>query len=92
MTTKKNETEVVPETKTPKAQELLAKQIWESGPKENPFDKAVQVSIHDVKDNYKGVAWVKFSRFNPNVGNTPFEYLSEKDFRAAYPLYISPEL
>ena len=93
MTTKKNETEENAESKPGVKQvELLAKQIWETGPKENPFDKAVQVSIHDVKENYKGVAWVKFSRYNPNVGNTPFEYLSEKDFRAAYPLYISPEL
>lgn len=88
MTVKKND-ETTPETK---ALKLLSKQIWETGPKENPFDKAVQVSIHDVKDNYKGVAWVKFSRFNPNVGNTPFEYLSEKDFRAEYPKYVSPEL
>jgi hypothetical protein len=71
--------------------ELVAKQIWQTGPKENPFETVVRVSISDVKQNYKGDNWVKFSRYNPNVGNTPFEYLSEKDFRTAYPLYVNPE-
>lgn len=80
------------ETKTPepvqpkaaKVQELRGGQIWEEGPHENPFQRQTQALIADVKKNTSGVLWVKFSAYLPNVGNQPFEYLNEKNFRNTY--------
>lgn len=84
---KKDEVEVS-EPKIAKMQELKPKQIWEEGLHENPFEKQGQVLIADTRTNSKGILWVKFSGYLPNVGNQPFEYLTEKDFRSKYPILI----
>lgn len=74
--------------KAGKDAELLEDQVWEAAQDENPFVRAQQAQIVEVRKNSADVAWIKFQPINPAHPDVkdPFGYLPEGEFRAQFPI------
>lgn len=76
--------------KAGKDAELLEDQVWEAAQDENPFVRAQQAQIVEVRKNSADVAWIKFQPINPASADVkaPFGYLPEGEFRAQFPVKV----